>query len=92
MNNEQLINRYMNPITMQTGISANEQESSYMNGTLQTVGDGLAMTIHTYLSVPKGVAAQGQQAVAAYVEAKLNAAHIACPAFSFEVEIGPDES
>ena len=73
---------------IRTGIDADTQESSYMNGTLQGVGNNIAMTIHTYMSVPDALAEQGEDAVAMWVDAKLRLAHKACPALTFEVEIG----
>jgi hypothetical protein len=78
-----------NTVTIATGIDGNEQESSYMNGTLQPIGNGQwAMTIHAYLEVPQSAHAS-QAAVSAYVRQKLKAAAAAVDGLTFEVEIGP---
>jgi len=42
-----------NALLVETGITGREQESEYMNGTLQGSHD-LAWTIHTYIDAPTG--------------------------------------
>lgn len=79
-------------VKMEIDVSEQEQEGSFMNGTLQSVGNNLAMTIHTSLTVPGGIVIQGQKAVAAYVEKKLTVAAKQVPGLTFEVEVGPSSN
>lgn len=39
-------------ITVKKDVNESEQSSSYQNGTLQTVIEGVAMTVETHIEVP----------------------------------------
>ncbi len=78
------------PVRIETGHPGDEQESSFMNGTLQTVGHNIAMTVQTFIKVPHIVHTLGENAVLAYVHNMLTKVHETHPEMTFDVQIGQD--
>ena len=70
------------------GIPGDEQESSFMNATLQSAGDLVDFSVSTSIDVPEQISAQGESAVKGYIEDVLRAACLAHPALSFQVQVG----
>lgn len=56
----------MNKITV-VKADSDEQEGSWMNGTLSNVGNGIAVTIMVEPNVPAEIAAAGRRAVQHYL-------------------------
>lgn len=52
---------------IETGISGGEQESNWMNGTLQGNYETTEFTVHTYIDVPPDVLAEGEQETAQFL-------------------------
>ena len=77
-------------VTLETGICADAQESSFMNATLQSAGTALAFSIATFIDVPASVIADGEVAVARYLQALLTRVTKQEPALGFEVQVGPE--
>ena len=76
-------------VQVELDASEYDQEGSFMNATLQSAGEAVAMSIATSLEVPVDVIARGQQAIAEYVQTVLSAAAGSCNGLNFEVQIGP---
>lgn len=78
-------------VTLETGICAGAQESSFMNATLQSAGPRVAFSIATFVAVPADVIAGGEVAVAGYLNTLLARLATQEPALSFEVQVGPED-
>jgi hypothetical protein len=91
----------MDRVQIRTGRSAGEQESSFMNATLQNVGgdDGIAFSIATFVEVPAELVNTGLdpegRGVAEYLRGLfwLLDRHAAAEGFSvrFEIEVGRED-
>ncbi len=78
----------MKTVNISLGVSEEEQEGSFQNATLQGAGDSLAFSIATRLKVPESVAAEGETAVAQYLQDALTLASRVVEGLEFEVQIG----
>lgn len=74
-------------VTIERGIPADQQESSFMNATLQTAGDS-TVSIATYIAVPDGMS---ESDVAHHLQAYLRDVTRAFPVLSFHVQVGPTD-
>lgn len=72
---------------IETGIPEFDQEGSFMNATLQGVGN-LAFSIQTEFEVPEAIFVKGEAAVAGYLAAYLAVAEAAVPGLRFTVQLG----
>lgn len=74
---------------IETGIDEGQQESSFMNATLQDAGKntGLAMSISTTMDIPDHIAAQGEERIAAYISFTLK--QFESHGLKFHVQLGP---
>jgi hypothetical protein len=79
-------------VTIETGIPGDTQESSFMNATLQEVGNDLSMSIASHFQVPDCIAHQGENAVSTFVKSKLNSAASQCVGLHFHVQVGPSRT
>lgn len=64
----------MSKVTVTTGINEGDQEDSFQNATLQGLGDNLAVSIETRITVPPNIIEQGEAATSMYIEGVLMAA------------------
>jgi hypothetical protein len=77
------------PVFIETGINESEQEGSFMNATLQGVGNHISMSIQTTLSVPAHIVEKGEAHVAAWVKMTLQkASNKALGQLRFHVQLG----
>lgn len=76
-------------VTVDAGTDEDQQESSFMNATLQGAGEAVVMSISTSLEVPEDVIANGEASIAKYVQKVLSIAASSCPGLSFQVQVGP---
>jgi hypothetical protein len=81
----------MKGLTIETGICGNDQESSFMNATLQAHGD-LEFSIATYVvSIPPDI--QTEKQLRAYLEYVFGGLfmdrRLGEPGVRFEIQIGP---
>ncbi len=76
-------------VCIQTGYSEEQQESSFMNATLQGAG-AVAFSIATHITVPDDVSAQGEACVANYLRDALTAATQAAAEYGlkFHAQVG----
>lgn len=79
-------------VKIDRGVSEEAQEGSFMNATLQDAGGGMAMSIATTLQVPEHIAAEGEEAVAKYVQNTLVHAGSTSSRLRFHVQIGPSRT
>ena len=70
---------------------ASAQESTFMNATLQGLGNGIAISIATFLNVPDEVTVKGEADTKLYIKEMLSKAAENIPGLTFEVQIGPDD-
>jgi len=78
-------------VQVREGVSAGEQESSFMNATLQDAGEATSFSVATKLEIPEYVISKGEAAIAGYISGALGRASSSVSGLSFEVEIGPTE-
>lgn len=78
-------------LLIRTGVCASGQRASFQNATQQSVGSTLAISIATFVEVPRAIQMEGEDAVAAFVQKTLAAAIFASPAVCFEVRIGEED-
>ena len=81
------------PVFLRTGQDEGTQISSFQNATFQRAGENLALSIATTIQVPDEVVAQGEAAVATWVEDALwqAASAVKGKALTFEVHVGPSD-
>lgn len=81
------------PVLLRTSQDEATQVSSFQNATFQRVGENLAISIATTIQVPDEISAQGEAAVATWVEAALwqAASAVKGKALTFEVHVGPSD-
>lgn len=72
---------------IEIGIPEEDQEGSFMNATLQSVGD-VAFSIQTDFDIPEDVGAAGEVAVERYLAEQLAKAEAAVPGIRFTVQLG----
>lgn len=77
-----------NGVAMVVGPDEEEQESSFMNATLQGAGKHVAFSIATNLLVPETVVAEGLDSVVRHIRYELARATIKCSGLSFVVQVG----
>lgn len=77
-----------NKVNIATGIPEDEQESSFMNATLQGAGPGIAFSIATKLDIPDEIISKGEAMVATYISQTLETAAAGAPGLHFEVQLG----
>lgn len=82
------VNDIASTVGVIAGVDESTQETTFMNATLQGVGERHAMSIQTHLYIPDEVAVQGQQAIANYVDVRLDRAAQKVPGLSFAAQIG----
>ena len=75
-----------NEIEIREGIPASEQESSFMNATLQSAGD-FAFSVATHVDVPERFAVD-EKRLAAYLHATFPTLP---PNVKIEIELGPED-
>jgi len=79
----------MSKVTVQTGINETDQEGSFQNATLQGIGDNLAASIETRITVPPRIIEQGEIATSMYIKGVLMAAQNAVDGnLAFNVRMG----
>lgn len=81
----------MDHVTITTGIPANEQESSFMNATLQQAGNEHSFSIATHVKVPDHICNQGEAAIRDYLMDILGKAALTDRNLTFEVQLGKNE-
>ena len=78
-------------LNIRTNVDCDEQESSFQNATLQTVGENIAVSIATYIDVPADIADDPVR-VEMYIRGVLlTSIHATNKVLSYDVEMGPDE-
>ena len=78
-------------VSIESGISSGEQESSFMNATLQSAGVTFAISVATNVDIPDYVLSKGEAAIAGYLEDLLSRAATLVPGLSFDVKVGPED-
>ena len=78
----------MDHVRFITGINGRKQQYSE-TGTLQSFTDRIAITIRTYLDIPKSMAGKSEYEIAQYAGGRLLFAAKQVPGITFEAEIGP---
>lgn len=76
-------------VSVAVGHDESEQQGSFQNGTLQGIGDCIAVTVQTHLALPAELAERSQEEVAAYLQELLIAASNAVGnQLVFDVQLG----
>lgn len=70
------------------GISADVMESSYMNATLSTLGEGVAINVAVTLAPPEGLDITDETAVADWLRESFSS--LVANGAEIEVQVGPD--
>lgn len=73
-------------LKIETGITGNDQESSFMNATLQKAGDRFEFSIATFISISPSV--KTEEELAALISNVLSPIVAVDPRISFEVQLG----
>lgn len=76
-------------LQIETGIPGDDQESAFMNGTLQMLTEhNLAFTVQTFVEAPAQVS--DEQQLRAYLVELFRRVAAAEPALSFDIQTGPN--
>lgn len=81
----------MKKVDLTKNCTADEQESGFMNATLQDAGN-VAFSIATHIKIPENVSSQGEDAVSSYLAELLEKASNSVEGLSFTVQTGPAEA
>lgn len=75
-----------------TGVPGDDQESSFMNATLQQAGDkwSIEFSVACHIGIPAGPAEHDEDALADYLRDVLERVHIVAPELNWEIQIGPE--
>jgi hypothetical protein len=76
-------------VKFEGGIAGDDQQSSFMNATLQHAGTDFEFSVATNLEIPSIVLAEGKEAITSFIKSTLRRASTVAPGLAFDVQFGP---